>query len=64
MLASSLLDGVLILWSLGMGYEAILHQPTLQHATIGCVCDGVNMWRYFVPLLAAVHVHNFLSVNW
>lgn len=38
-------------------------QPTLKHATIGCVRYSVNVWRYFVSFLPSVHVDNFFSVN-
>lgn len=36
---------------------------TLHHAPVGRVCDGVDVRRHLVPLLALVHVHNLLGVD-
>lgn len=36
---------------------------TLQHAPVGRVSDGVDVGRHLVPLLALVHVDDFLRVD-
>lgn len=36
---------------------------TLHHAPVGRVCDGVDVGRHLVPLLALVHVHDVLRVD-
>ena len=38
-------------------------KPTLKHTTISIVCYGIDVRRYFVTLLASVHVHDFFSIN-
>lgn len=42
---------------------AALTCPTLQHAPVGCVRDGVDVGRHLVPLLSLVHVDNLLWIN-
>lgn len=37
--------------------------PTLQHAPVGRVSDGVDVWWHLVPLLALVHVNDLLRVD-
>lgn len=36
---------------------------TLHHASVGRVCDGVDVRGHLMSLLALVHVHYVLSVD-
>lgn len=48
------------MWQLRAGGQPRLGCPTLQHAPVGRVGDGVDVRRHLVPLLALVHVNDLL----
>lgn len=47
-------------WGLRLSPEVVLRpgRLTLQHASVGCVSNGVDVGWHLVPLLALVHVHD------
>lgn len=46
-----------------MGQRSQRGWSTLQHAAIGCLWYGVDVWGHLVAFLAPVHVHDGLRVD-
>lgn len=37
--------------------------PTLEHAAVCRLRDGVDVWRHFMPFLPSVHLNDVLRIN-